>query len=124
MPCKVLGVIFHLPWTTTSLKRLIKRKQRIYNRAKLYQRDPDWREYKTIRIHVRNILRRQHSNFIFNVMSSAQSDNKKPFWRYLKSRRQDNVGIGTLKTMHVVVVVRIKQNCLMSTFILFSRQRI
>ena len=37
-------------------------------------------------------------------MSSAQSDNRKPFWRYLKSRRQDNVGIGTLKTMHGVAI--------------------
>ena len=37
IPTKLSSTGFHLPWLTVSLKRLIRKKQRVYNKAKLYQ---------------------------------------------------------------------------------------
>jgi len=96
VPCKTLGTRTHLPWMSASLKRLIQRKQRIYNRARRFQRNLDWQEYRTIRSQVKNLTRHQHKTYLSNILSN--SNNRKPFWRYLKSRKQDNIGIGTLKT--------------------------
>ena len=62
VPCKLLGVRSHLPWMSTPLKRQIKRKQCIYNRAKRFRRDSDWQEYKNMQAQVRNLIRQQHKN--------------------------------------------------------------
>ena len=48
VPKKTIGSKFHLPWMNAALKRLIKKKQRTYNRAKKYQRTEDWDEYKRL----------------------------------------------------------------------------
>jgi len=56
-------------------------------------------EYKTLQHRVRNLLRSSHHNYLHNVINSASdTDNRKSFWRHIKSRRQDSTGIDSLKT--------------------------
>ena len=43
----------HIPWLSTSLKRMIRKKQRIYNKAKLSNSSNDWLEYKTLQKQVK-----------------------------------------------------------------------
>jgi len=54
-------------------------------------------EYRNIITQVKNLTRHQHGTHLSNIFPN--SDNRKPFWRYLKSRKQDTIGIGTLKTL-------------------------
>ena len=99
VPYKKSSNHFHLPWMSVSLKRQIKKKQRVYNRAKLFQRDSDWREYKNLQREVKQSLRNAHHQYIANIINPLDSSvNKKPFWHYIKSRRQDRSGVGTLKS--------------------------
>ena len=44
VPKKTLSTKSHLPWMNTTLKQLLKKKQRTYNRAKKYHRKGDWDE--------------------------------------------------------------------------------
>ena len=76
VPSKVLSTRFHLPWLTVTVKRLIRKKQRVYNRARRYQRECDWKEYKILRYKIRNQLCDLHKNHLMKVISSE--NNKKP----------------------------------------------
>ena len=46
----------HIPWLSTLLKRMIRKKQRIYNKAKLSNSSNDWLEYKTLQKQVKGLL--------------------------------------------------------------------
>ena len=99
VPSKTLGTRYHLPWLSSSLKRLIRKKQRLYNKAKSYQDPADWEEYKILQHKVRNLLCSSHYKYLQNAVNSASDTvNQKSFWRYIKSKRHDSTGIGSLKT--------------------------
>ena len=80
---------------TAELTCLIRKKKRVYKRAKLYKRNSDWLEYKDLQRNVRQMLKHKHRAYITNIMSS--SNNNKLFWRYIKAKQHDNTGITTLK---------------------------
>ena len=80
---------------STALKRLIRKKQRVYNRARRFHRENDWSEYKLLQKEVDQKLKHQHKSYISNLISA--SNNKKSLWHYLKTKRQGNCGINTLK---------------------------
>ena len=46
IPAKNITASNRLPWMTSELKRMIKRKQRLYNRANRFNRPSDWKLYK------------------------------------------------------------------------------
>ena len=64
VPVKVISKRTHLPWVNTSLKRLIRKKQRVYNRAKLYSRESDWSEYKSLQKQVSHSFRQQYKDYL------------------------------------------------------------
>ena len=71
----------HIPWLSTSLKRMIRKKQRIYNKAKLSNSSNDWLEYKTLLKQVKRLLRQQHNNYLKDVI--LISDSNKTFGHIL-----------------------------------------
>ena len=60
LPSKQIRNYYHLPWMSVPLKCLIKKKQCVYNRGKLFQRQSNWKEYKDIQREVRNLLQNAH----------------------------------------------------------------
>ena len=82
----------HLPWMIVAL---IRKKQRVYNRARCYSRESDWLEYKSLKKDIDHKLKYQHKTYLTDMISSP--DNKKPLWRYIKAKQQDHTGISTLK---------------------------
>ena len=61
IPAKQISTSSRLPWMTSQLKRLIKRKQRLYKRAKRFKRPSDWKAYKDMQCQVRSALKQQIS---------------------------------------------------------------
>ena len=53
IPVKFNSNSNNAPWMTPQLKRLIRKKQRFYNKAKRTKRSTDWVEYKSIQSQVR-----------------------------------------------------------------------
>ena len=88
---KTLSTKSHLPWMNTTLKRLLKKKQQTYNHAKKYQHKEDWNEYKNLKPY-KGLM--YHQQYLSNLIASNDS---KRFWHYIKSKYQDNVGIGGIK---------------------------
>ena len=98
VPSKYASNKTNRPWMSASLKRLIRKKQRLYNCAKRFNNHTKWREYKETRQKVHTLMRQQHTNYLSSALFSDNSNGKKLFWRYIKDQKKDNVTINSLKS--------------------------
>ena len=95
IPHKMRKVNYSLRWLSKPIMKMIKRKQRLYRRAK---RNNKWDTYRNFQKKCKQQIRKAEWDFINNVIQEGLSNNNtKPFWRYIKTRRQDNVGVAPLK---------------------------
>ena len=92
VPTKILGRRTHLPWMSGTLKRLIRKKLRVYNKARLSCCEMD---YKALKKEVKHMLKSHHKTYLMDMISSP--NDKKSLWRYIKAQRQEHTGISTLK---------------------------
>ena len=85
-----------------SIKRSVEcaeKKQRLFNKAKRSSKSRDWSAYKSLKKDTSKALRRAHWQYVNNILlEGLQSKNSKPFWRYVKSKRQDTIGVAPLKS--------------------------
>ena len=103
IPVKFNSNSNNIPWVTLQLKRLIRKKQRFYNKAKRSKRSADWAEYKNIQGQVRQSIHVEHQKYIAKILNSSSSLNgNKPLWHYIKSRKKDQAGISSLQTTNGV----------------------
>ena len=88
----------NLPWFTQDLKRSCRRKQRLYNRAKKSGKPEHKRKYKDAQKSFQSSLSKAHWQYINNILStSLEEGNSKPFYKYVRSKREDQVGVPPLK---------------------------
>jgi hypothetical protein len=93
-PQKTLGVKQHVPWMTTHIKRLIRRRQRRYNAAKKHNTNKNWKKYKEMKNLVRKTMNDNYVRQILNHDEDRKNSSlNKNFWKYIKSRKKDSMGI-------------------------------
>ncbi|XP_048588419.1 uncharacterized protein LOC125572237 [Nematostella vectensis] len=101
IPHKHLSGRWNVPWMTGEIRRAIRKKQRLYNRAKTTQRQSDWMKFKKLRAKVKEQLRESYHSYIANLLKPPEQDKKpsmgKRFWSFVKSRRRDTVGVAGLR---------------------------
>ena len=78
-----------------------KKKQRLYNKAKKSQTEHDWRAYKDFQKATQKKQRQYYWSYQNNVFSDPDDKSNKTFWRFIKSKKQDNVSISSLKQSKV-----------------------
>ena len=83
---------------------MCRKKQRLYNKAKRSHKNKDWQDYRSHKKASVQAIRRSHWRYVNSVLlEGLESNDTKPFWRYIKSQRQDAFGISPLKlngTLH------------------------
>ena len=95
VPSKLSSTRYNSPWIDQSIRRDIRRKQRLYNKARKSGSSKDWENFKSLR----RLIRKAHNQYVNNVIGeSLKSDNTKPFWKFIKSTRQEVFGISSLST--------------------------
>ena len=73
-------------------------KQRYYNKARSTQNSADWNRYNELSKYCKKALNQARWKHINRSLSLAEQEgNSKPFWRYIKSQRQDVTGVAPLK---------------------------
>ena len=102
IPKKKIGKHHDVPWMTTDIKRLIRKKQRLYNKSKKSKKPSHKKAFKDIRSLIRNKLHKNYWDYLNNMLDPEKDNNSKKFWKYIKSRKQDTMGIGTLKNNGVL----------------------
>ena len=76
---------------------MIRKKKRLYNKAKKSSNNSDSKTFHDYRKSVRNHLHTEYYKYINNLIEPDNDSSSKPFWKLIKSRKQGSVSIGTLK---------------------------
>ena len=104
IPTKMSTTRFNVPWFNGTLKRMCKKKQRLYNKAKKSHNKGDWNQYKSFKRDTLKAVRRQRWKYIHDLLQvGLDRGDTKPFRGYVKAKRQDNMGVSPLKdggTLH------------------------
>ena len=79
----------NLPWITNEIKRSMRKRDRLFLRARKSNSNTDWSNFRNS---VAKSIISSHKNNINLV------ENPKCFWSYVKLKRTDNIGVPTLKT--------------------------
>ena len=95
IPSKMMKSNHSAPWITKSVKRLMKKKARLYKKAK---QSKNWTTYRKFQKECKRQIRKSEWTYINNVINEGlQNNNTKPFWKYTKAKREDKIGIAPLK---------------------------
>ena len=101
IPTKICNNRKSLPWYNKDLKRMVRRKARLYKHVK---KSNQWNTFKAFQKACKKEFKKAEINHINNVIQKGHNENNsKPFWHYVKSRRQDSVGVSPLKKMGQLV---------------------
>ncbi len=95
VPSKVVNKTHNTPWINQKLKRLHKRKQRAYNRARKSGSQEDWDKYRELRKKIKKDSRKAYRKYI----SEKCFESTKQFWSFVKSLKKDSSGIPALKDL-------------------------
>ena len=98
IPAKWSSARFNLPWLTRTLRRNIKKKHTLLKKAKSTKNKKVWDKYKKHKRETQRAMREAQLNYVNNILQDSL-DNKdpKPFWKYVKSKKRDNIGISPIK---------------------------
>jgi hypothetical protein len=98
VPSKFTSSRYSLPWLDSSLRRLIKRKNRLYRKIKKSSDEGMQAKFKNVKHECQKQIRNAHKIFVKSILEKGlQENNNKAFWKYIKSKKQDNFGIQPLR---------------------------
>lgn len=103
------------PWINGKIKKMLRKKQRLYSKAK---RTKNWSNYKHQQKITKSEIRKAEYNYVNNIIEEGlRKNDSKPFWRYIKSRRQDSIGVAPLKEKGLLISDSLpKANLLLKQF--------
>jgi len=82
------------PWISRHIRRLSRKKQRLYNLAKLSQSPQHWQAYYKLKKEVSNTCRNAYNNYVSSLVENGHITKK--LWSYIKHQRKDNSSIPPL----------------------------
>jgi hypothetical protein len=94
VPKKLTPNRHNLQWLSIKDKKMIRKKHQLFQRAKQTERTEDWDKYRLQKHAMQKAVRQAHWSYVNNVLEEG---NSKPFWKYIKSKRTDNIGITGIK---------------------------
>ena len=68
IPSKTLTSRWNIPWINQSIKKMIRKKERLYKAAKRYQTEDHWKTFKQYRAQVKAEIDKAHRKFIFYML--------------------------------------------------------
>ena len=86
----------NLPWFNQKLRRLAKKKQRLYNKAKKTKTNDDMTAFKKCRGQYSQCLRNAQRQYYNDFLEPKIDENAKYMFNYIKRLKKDSVGIEAL----------------------------
>ena len=75
---------------------MIKKKAKLHRKAKASK---EWTNFIDYQKKCKQAFRRAQWDYVNNTIAEGlANNNSKPFWRYIKSQKNDNVGVAPLKS--------------------------
>ena len=98
IPTKWSSIRSHLPWLSSKLKKCIKKKHKLMQLAKKTGIPSDRTKYKQHKSITPKQVRQAHWNYVNAILNkSLEHGNNKPFWKYIKARRNEYIGVAAIK---------------------------
>ena len=98
---------YSLPWIDSSIRGLIRKREKLYFRARKSSSPDVKNHYKRFRAHVQKVIRDAYKKHISNIFSFGtespdpdsprKNEKAKKFWSFVKSLKNDAFGINTLR---------------------------
>ena len=73
-PQKKLGSRWNVPWMNSSIKRMIRKKQKLYNRARKSNSHVDWKKCKDLRKATKKRLTLAHDKYLLDLLKTDDMD--------------------------------------------------
>ena len=88
-----------VPWLTTKLRRMCRKKQRLYNHARKSRiKEQHWSTYKSHKKSTTKSLNKAQIDYINGIVQAGLDEgNSKPLWRYIFGQRNDRGSDAALK---------------------------
>jgi len=96
IPTKLCSSENKKPWINSHIKRLSRKKQRLYNLAKSSHCPSKWQTYKNFKKTVQQESRRAYHRYI-SSLTDRNGRITKRLWSYIKKQRKDNLGVTSLR---------------------------
>ena len=97
VPHKITSSRFNLPWFNRSHRRLCRKKQRLYNKAKKTNKAEDWTNFKSLRKKLHQEMTRSRNQYTSEFLVQSVKDTPKSFWSFIKKVKSDKVGVADLE---------------------------
>ena len=107
IPTKMTKTKYSLPWIDSSIKRLIRKRDKLYFRARRSSSPDVKNHYKRFRAHVQKAIRDAYWKHISNIFtldteiidpdSPRKNEKAKKFWSFVKSLKKDAFVITSLR---------------------------
>lgn len=99
IPSKMTSSKPSVPWINSNVKRNIRKKRKLYDKARKTGDFELWDRFKELRRKTDRQMRKLHRDHVRGIGDSLQSENTKPFWNYVKALRRDVFGVSPLSSM-------------------------
>ena len=97
VPSKLSKTRHHLPWITPSIKRQMRKRDKLFKKAHKHPSTAAWKSFRQYRNKVAKLAHQAHHDYIQNVIGKSLEDNPKVFWSYVKQCRTESIGIPPLR---------------------------
>ena len=98
IPSKMTSSRQHLPWITPSIRRMIKKQQRLYNKAKKTRKSKYWDTFHCLKHDTHKALQNADNTYLSNIFTtSLEENNSNIFWIYVKAQQQESTGAAPCK---------------------------
>ena len=97
IPWKTSRSVSSIPWIAPEIRRKIRRKNKIYAKAKKTGSSKLRSKFETLRREIKADVRKQHDLYVNNLVGDVKA-NPRDFYRYINSQKKDTQGIPPLNT--------------------------
>ena len=84
IPQKQLSCKHHLPWMNSEIRGLMRKRNRLFKRAKISNSIAHWGKYRFLRREVKHRLHKSHTEYVACTTANVKQNPKK-FWNYVKA---------------------------------------
>ena len=97
VPSKTSSVRYSQSWFTSHCKKLVRKKKKLYQKAKKSKLSIDWDKYRSAATVSRKACHHAYNEVIKNCLYENNNSNPKRLYSYIKNKQVDNFGVGPLK---------------------------
>jgi len=92
-----------LPWITPNIRKLIRRRDRLYKKKKQSADPKITSKFKEVKRMIHMELRREYWKYIESIVTPKEDDENqhssmKRFWTYIKHKRSESSGVATFRS--------------------------